>query len=69
MIFASSKDALRRRLEGESRSNHVFLAYDVVDTILIPGIQIEIQATDFSEITKDASEFSRRALIGIVQEP
>ncbi|WVQ97015.1 cofilin [Kwoniella sp. CBS 9459] len=33
MIFASSKDALRRRLEG---------------------IHIEIQATDFSEITKDA---------------
>ena len=33
MIFASSKDALRRRLEG---------------------IHIEIQATDFSEISKDA---------------
>ncbi|WWC60541.1 cofilin [Kwoniella dejecticola CBS 10117] len=33
MMFASSKDALRRRLEG---------------------IHIEIQATDFSEITKDA---------------
>ncbi|KAL0252897.1 cofilin [Cryptococcus deuterogattii 99/473] len=32
MIFASSKDALRRRLEG---------------------IHAEIQATDFSEITKD----------------
>jgi cofilin len=35
MIFASSKDALRRRLEG---------------------IHIEIQATDYSEISKDASE-------------
>ncbi|WVF70935.1 cofilin [Kwoniella sp. CBS 6097] len=33
MIFASSKDALRRRLEG---------------------IHIEIQATDFSEITEEA---------------
>ncbi|KAL7423719.1 cofilin [Cryptotrichosporon argae] len=33
MIFASSKEALRRRLDG---------------------IHIEIQATDFSEITKDA---------------
>lgn len=36
MVFASSKDALRRRLDG---------------------IQIEIQATDYSEITKDAGEF------------
>ena len=33
MLFASSKDALRRRLDG---------------------IAIELQATDFSEITKDA---------------
>ncbi|WVR05611.1 cofilin [Kwoniella sp. DSM 27419] len=33
MMFASSKDALRRRLEG---------------------IHIEIQATEYSEITKDA---------------
>lgn len=35
MVFASSKDALRRRLDG---------------------IQIEIQATDYSEITKDSGE-------------
>lgn len=33
MVFASSKDALRRRLDG---------------------IHIELQATDFSEVTKDA---------------
>jgi len=38
MIFASSKDALRRRLEG---------------------IHIEIQATDYSEISKDASGLRR----------
>lgn len=35
MIYASSKDALHRRLEG---------------------IHIDLQATDFSEITKEASE-------------
>ncbi|CAD6589572.1 MAG: cofilin [Tremellales sp. Tagirdzhanova-0007] len=38
MIFASSKDALRRRLEG---------------------IHIEIQATDYSEITKEAGKSYR----------
>lgn len=36
MIYASSKDALHRRLEG---------------------IHIDLQATDFSEITKEASEY------------
>lgn len=36
MIYASSKDALHRRLEG---------------------IHIDLQATDYSEITKEASEF------------
>lgn len=35
MIYASSKDALHRRLEG---------------------IHIDVQATDYSEITKEASE-------------
>lgn len=35
MIYASSKDALHRRLEG---------------------IHIDLQATDYSEITKEASE-------------
>lgn len=35
MIYASSKDALHRRLEG---------------------IHIDVQATDYSEITKESSE-------------
>lgn len=35
MIYASSKDALHRRLEG---------------------IHIDVQATDFSEITKETRE-------------
>lgn len=35
MVYASSKDALHRRLEG---------------------IHIDLQATDYSEITKEASE-------------
>lgn len=40
MIYASSKDALHRRLEG---------------------IHVEIQATDYSEITIEASEWQRAA--------
>jgi cofilin len=51
MIFASSKDAIRRRLDG--KPDGVQLGHE-----LIVGIHIELQATDFSEISKDASKSS-----------
>lgn len=48
MIYASSKDALHRRLEG---------------------IHIDLQATDFSEITKEASKSVRGRACSVAPPP